>query len=364
MVVVEEVPESIANGSFAVHELLGSGCFGKVHRATDEEGREVAIKFEDMLEGFLIREVEVLRKVQHAGPAQGFARLLYTGVEQGLRCLVMDRLGSSLLQHFKLAEGRFTVTTMVLIAEQVLRCLEHLHSAGFVHRDIKPENFLTGTGDRLHHISLTDFGLAVPYCDGKVHLPRAEASAFCGSFRYASTGTHQLKTQSRRDDLEAVGYMLVYLATGSLPWAKVAGKNWEARNRRVLEMKETISADELTADLPDSFAEYIEAVRELEFTDRPDYAALVQFFQEEKLNLASNGPIEDHGVEWAAGAPFPSGPAPIERRQNIWQPDDSLTARHRSLRRVKEKTKRTLHKLGARCLPHVGSARVAACAGA
>lgn len=354
------LPASLADGRFTVLEQLGCGRFGKVHKALDNEagGEEVAIKFEDMLEGFLIEEAEVLRKVHQHGHAQGFTQMLHIGVEQGIRCLVMECLGHSLLQCFKAAGGRFSVSTTALIAEQAISSLEYLHAIGVVHRDIKPENFLTGRGDRLHHIFLTDFGLAVPYHNGKVHLPREPAPAFCGSFRYASITAHELYTQSRRDDLEAVGYMLIFLTTGTLPWIKVAGKNWEERNRRVLEIKDMVQPEELAAGLPECFEEYLDTVRDLEYDERPDYGAMISMFQQERLQVVGDVPIQDHDVDWAKDVIFPNCPTPLgERRLDIRQPDDLPGAR-RSLRKAKEKTKRTFHKLSVRRFLCAGSARI------
>jgi serine/threonine protein kinase len=95
-----------------------------------------------------------------------------------------------------------------------------LHSVNYIHRDIKPENFLIGIENKSHVLHLIDFGLSKKYRDLKTHQHVAykENRSLAGTVRYSSINTHFGFEQSRRDDLESIGYVLVYLALGSLPW--------------------------------------------------------------------------------------------------------------------------------------------------
>lgn len=101
-----------------------------------------------------------------------------------------------------------------------LGTIARLHAKNFVHRDIKPENFLMGLGKKSHIVHMIDFGLAKRYRDGKTHqhIPYKENKNLTGTARYASVNAHLGIEQSRRDDLESIGYVLVYLANGNLPW--------------------------------------------------------------------------------------------------------------------------------------------------
>jgi len=101
-----------------------------------------------------------------------------------------------------------------------------------VHRDIKPQNLMFGTRDKVHHLYVIDFGLSERYWDNG-HVPQKRKLGFTGTARYASINAHQGFEQSRRDDLEAIGYMLFYFIRGVLPWSGLAAKTQEEKYRKI-----------------------------------------------------------------------------------------------------------------------------------
>mmetsp|Transcript_3843 Transcript_3843/g.3776 ORF Transcript_3843/g.3776 Transcript_3843/m.3776 type:complete len:109 (+) Transcript_3843:356-682(+) len=108
-----------------------------------------------------------------------------------------------------------------MVGIQMVKRIQKVHEERIIHRDIKPDNFLIGgTNATKDQIYIIDFGLAKNYLnssDGQ-HIPYKDGKNLTGTARYASINTHKGVEQSRRDDLESIGHVLLYFLRGSLPW--------------------------------------------------------------------------------------------------------------------------------------------------
>jgi hypothetical protein len=111
-----------------------------------------------------------------------------------------------------------------------------------------------------------------------------------------SINTHLGREQSRRDDLEAIGHMLVYFLRGSLPWQGLKADTLKERYRKIGEIKQQTNVDDLCGDFADQFAIYMKYVRCLDFTEEPDYKKITKNF-EDLMKIKGWWPI-DWQFDW------------------------------------------------------------------
>lgn len=226
--------------------------------------------------------------------------MIWFGVEGDYNAMVMELLGPSLEDLFTFCGRSFSLKTACMLADQMLSRIEYLHTNAFVHRDMKPDNFLVGVGKKQHTVYMIDFGLAKRYRDPRTgeHIPFREDKSLTGTARYASVNAHLGKEQGRRDDLEAIGFMLVYFLKGSLPWQGLqaqAKMNKEDKYQMILKKKMATTIEALTRGLPQEFADYLNYCRKLRFDEKPDYAVLRKMFRD---LMARQGLEYDHQYDW------------------------------------------------------------------
>lgn len=152
----------------------------------------------------------------------GFPNVHDFGLDGQRGVMIMDLLGDSLGELHAYCNYNFSLKTAMMIGCQLLRRLSDMHSRGIVHRDVKPSNFVVGRGPVASTIYAIDFGLANDFRVGDTgqHVPYNKSVPFAGTIEYASARSQRGVEQSRRDDLEALGYMLMQFLCGQLPWEK------------------------------------------------------------------------------------------------------------------------------------------------
>jgi len=261
---------------------IGSGSFGDIYLGTNmSTGEEVAIKLESVKTKHpqLLYESKIYR-ILHGG--LGIPNVRWYGIEGDYNVMVLDLLGPSLEDLFNYCGRRFQLKTVLMLADQLLGRLEYVHTKSFIHRDVKPDNFLIGLGKRQSVIHIIDFGLAKKYRDPRSHqhIPYRENKNLTGTARYASINTHIGIEQSRRDDLESLGYVLMYFIRGSLPWQGLKANTKKQKYERIMDRKMSTSTEQLCKGYPTEFRSYFEYCRSLRFEDRPDYAYLKRLFKE------------------------------------------------------------------------------------
>lgn len=226
---------------------------------------------------------------------EGIPKVHWFGNEGKYTILIIDLLGPNLKDLFEFCQSKFSLKTTLILAEQMITRIEYIHSKNFIHRDIKPENFLIGLGKNTYKLHIIDFGLSKKYRDIKTfqHIPYKENKTLIGTARYVSINTHLGIEQSRRDDLESIGYLFIYFLKGRLPWQERKAKF--STNQKIMEKKMAIPIEYLCLGLPQEFANYLHYCRSLRFEDRPDYSNIRKTFRE--LFIRENY-SNDYAYDW------------------------------------------------------------------
>jgi len=307
--------------AYTLHQRLGAGAFGVVYAAVQRDTHTpVAVKLEPWDAASdnddsdadadadtaprtqLEYEYRVLRELGDARVARvptafAFGRRVPVALPDKpaaprtlYSVLIMQRLGSSVeafrMQH---ESGCLPLRLVAHIAREVLQCLRALHARDFAHRDIKPENLLfdanfCAAAPYTSRVNVIDFGLCKRVYDDRVrkHILLTTGRSLLGTPRYVSLHAHRGWALSRRDDIESLAYVLVYLARGVLPWQGcLSAEECDADGiRDIGQIKSDTPPAVLCAGLPDAFRRTLEHARALDFEAMPDFEFLQALWAE------------------------------------------------------------------------------------
>jgi serine/threonine protein kinase len=211
--------------------------------------------------------------------------------------MVMELLGKSLEDLFQEHKKHFSMHTVCMIGTQMLERIEFIHNKHIIHRDIKPDNFVMGLGTKNTTVYILDFGLAKKYRSSRTlqHIKFNINRKLTGTARYASINALRGCEQSRRDDLEAIGYVLMYFLRGSLPWQGLRVDKRDDRYKKIYEKKKATTPEELCYGFPNEFTEYVKYTRNLDFEQNPDYNYLKTLFDNV---MKANNVKNDFMFDW------------------------------------------------------------------
>ncbi|KAG2041059.1 kinase-like domain-containing protein [Suillus americanus] len=278
---------------YQITNSLGMGSFGNVSSAFHVlTGSEVAVKMEIPVDAptapVVLPHEALVYGLLHGYP--GIPSCKWSGMKGGAHFLILDRVGANLEQLRRVCRGELSLKTVVMLGVEMV---------GLVLRDIKPENFAMGIGEKSNMVYLFDFGLAKLYVDPstRTHMLFLEGRVGLGTPRYASYNVHfgRGAEQGRRDDLEAVGNVLLYLLHGRLPWQGIYAPSIKAKLLRIGEMKAGSPFCDLLARSPVEFTTYFDHCRGLKSDEKPNYALLRQLFSQ---IMVREGWTENTGFDW------------------------------------------------------------------
>lgn len=264
----------MVNKTYRLLTKIGEGSFGRIFSAQHKDtGQKVAIKLVKTTDAAMYENE--LAMLQHISSISSISSLFAAGIEGPYYYLVLD-LYEQNLEQLRASFGCMPLKVVLHLGVQMLAIIESLHQKGVLHRDIKPANFMIKTNTQnISELFIIDFGLAGCFKDEKQkHISMKTGERLIGTPRYMSVNMHQQITPSRRDDLESLGYILIYLYKGNLPWQGVSKAQAQQAQADDGEMARSIKQSfgwAYANSIVGEFILFIQYCRNLKFAEDPNY---------------------------------------------------------------------------------------------
>ena len=269
-------------GKYKINKRIGKGSNSIIFSGININNQElVALKIQEksLLNENIEKEAYYLLQLK----GYGIPKIISFGYFGKYNILIEELLGKSLEDLFKQNKNKeksIILKDMIMTGIQLIDRIEYIHSKNILHLDIKPNNFLVGYKDP-SLIYIIDFGLSKKYRSSRTgrHISFSKRKYFSGNLKYSSVNNLKGIISSRRDDLESLGYMLIYLYKNILPWDNIEAISKAEIANKLFYIKTLIPVNILCKDLPKEMTEFMIYTKSLKFDEKPNYSYMRNLFE-------------------------------------------------------------------------------------
>ena len=300
-------------GKYSIKYLISKSTFSEVYFGINVlNGKMYALKIGTNENDNTILKNESYVLLNLKGP--GIPSVISFGVCGKYNILVENLLGKSIHDIWLEKNKKFNLPDTCIFAIQAISLLEYVHSKNYLHRDIKPTNFLVGNPDN-SQLYLIDFGNAKKFRSSRTgkHIKNNKSNSVFGSLLFLSINAFKGIIQTRKDDLESLGLVIIYLHLGSLPWSEIKSTNIYQSWDKVETIRNIVSNDYICKGMPKEMNTYMNYINNLKYDESPDYEYLRQLF----LNILQKiGEPDDQLFSWVDKRRIHSSKSSTSKRKN------------------------------------------------
>ena len=285
------LPNKLIFKKYKILRLISDRSFYQIYLVINEKTKKCySMKIENKNSICNILEQEAYHLYEIKGT--GIPEFITFGKMGNHKILIQELLGKSLYELFADNDFKFSIKDICLISIQLIDRIELIHSKTLIHRDIKPENLFIGL-ENPNIIYITKFGFCSKFCSSKTgkHITPGFKGTFTGTLKFSSANAQRGNRQSRRDDIESLGYTILFFMKGKLPWQNLNQKyNEKEIYLKTYAMKKFMPIERLCKGLPSDIEDFFKYIRTLKFTEEPNYEYLRNIFK----NILKNNGCENY----------------------------------------------------------------------